>query len=243
MMFFGRLLQLYRRRRIAKQYGFIFKRSANFQMPDHININNNRHRLHLPDENGVKIAVIDLLLDDCYGLKKLAQPIRNVLDIGANVGLFSLYARSVFPEAVIHAYEPNANLEKYLQIQAQAAGFEYFMEAVGKEDGRVSLDFNEDSVQTRSRIDKDGQITQVAFRQAIERLGGYCDLVKLDCEGAEWKIFQDKEAWRPVKHLSMEYHLWPDHTHDEIEHVVKELSFKIKRQRPITNYGLIMASR
>src|SRR5690242_4980783 len=31
---------------------------------------------------------------------------RTILDIGANVGLFALYAASVAPEAVIHSFEP-----------------------------------------------------------------------------------------------------------------------------------------
>lgn len=242
-MMFGRLLKLIERQKRAKKLGVKFNRCASFKLPDHLTIGGNNKIVKLPIEIGVNVAFIDILLDDCYGLETLSHPIRKVLDIGANVGLFGLAARNRFPEAVIHAYEPNIQLENYLEMQARAADFTYFMEAVGLEDGRVTLDLHEDSVLTRSKVDEAGSVTQVAFRKAIERLGGLVDLAKVDCEGAEWLLFQDSDAWQLVRNLSMEYHLWPTHTHDEVREVVQNLGFEIKKQVPISDYGLLLASR
>lgn len=238
-----RLLNLVRRRNRAKKIGVEFARAADFQIPNYLMITGDRKLVSLPQENGVKVAFVEILLDDCYGLEELSQPILKVLDIGANVGLFSIAARNKFPQAVIHAYEPNPYLEKHLQIQADNANFNYFMEAVGLEDGKVSLEFHEDSVQTRSTVNQAGAITQVAFRQTIERLGGSVDLAKVDCEGAEWLLFQDKANWQLVQNLSLEYHLYPDHKHEEVRQVIQGLGFKIKKQIPIENYGLILAHR
>lgn len=238
-----RLFDLLRRRNRAKKLGVEFSRAANFQIPNYLVINGDRQMVSLPQENGGKVAFVEILLDDCYGLEELSQPILKVLDIGANVGLFSIAARNKFPQAIIHAYEPNPYLEKHLQIQAQTAGFDYFMEAVGLEDGKVSLEFHEDSVQTRSTVNQTGAITQVAFRKTIERLGGSVDLAKVDCEGAEWLLFQDPNNWQLVQNLSLEYHLWPDHKHEEVKQVIQGLGFKIKKQIPIENYGLIIAYR
>ncbi len=117
------------------------------------------------------------------------------------------------------------------------------MEAVGLENGRVSRDFNTDSVQTRSKNDNAGKIPQSSFREALARLGGDVDLVKMDCEGAEWDIFEDRDSWKRVQHLSMEYHLWPDHTHNEVLEVVRHLGFQVREYKPIDNFGLIIASR
>lgn len=242
-MVFPRLFNLIKRRNRAKKLGIGFPRAANFKIPNSLVINGDRKSVSLPIQNGVKIAFVEIFLDDCYGLEELHQPILNVLDIGANVGLFSMAARNRFPQAVIHAYEPNPYLEKHLQIQAHAADFEYFMEAVGLEEGKVSLEFQEDSVLTRSRVHEAGEIPQVAFRKAIERLGGSVDLAKVDCEGAEWLLFQDPEPWQSVQNLSLEYHLWPDHKHDEIRQVIQNLGFQLKKQIPIENYGLLLASR
>lgn len=238
-----RVSNLVKRITRAKYLGINFQRAATFQIPSSLVINGTRKPLSLPQEQGAKIAFVDIFLDDCYGLEQLPQSILKVLDIGANVGLFSVAARHRFPQAVIHAYEPNPHLEKYLQMQAQTIGFDYFMEAVGLSEGKVSLEFYQTSMLTRTRVEESGEIPQVAFRQAIERLGGYVDLVKLDCEGAEWLLFQDKENWQFIQNLSMEYHLMSDHTHDEIVQVIQNLGFHIKKQIPIKNFGLILASR
>jgi len=242
-----RVIQLFNRQRVAARFGVKFKRCADFEFPESILIHGDRKEIHAPNENGVKVAFIDLILDDCYHCNEVAKnskaPIRTVLDIGANVGLFDLMARSTFPEARIHAYEPNPHLETYLAKQAASSNTEYFMEAVGFEEGTVSLDFNDDSVQTRSKVDSSGELKQISFKQAVDRLGGSVDLLKMDCEGAEWEIFKDTETWQAVKNLSMEYHLWPDHTEEELIDILNQLNFKIKSFDPIENYGLVIASR
>ena len=203
--------------------------------------------VRLPEENGVKVAFIDLLLDDCYRcgeLKHRGEDVKTVLDIGGNVGLFGLAARKAFPAAKIHSYEPNKLLEPYLAIQAEAAGFEYFMEAVGLQRGTISLAIHEDSVQTRSVQNSGGRIPQIAFREAIERLGGEVDLLKLDCEGDEWTIFQDKESWQHVKHVCMEYHLFKlGQTEQGVRDRLSDLGFEITSFVPIQHFGLVTATR
>lgn len=238
-----RFFNLVRRITRARNLGVNFQRAATFEIPNSLLINGTRKSLSLPQEQGVKIAFVEIFLDDCYGLKQLPQSSLKILDIGANVGLFSVAARNRFPQAVIHAYEPNPHLEKYLQMQAHTAGFDYFMEAVGLSEGKVSLEFYQTSMLTRTRVEEAGEISQVAFRQTIERLGGSVDLAKVDCEGAEWLLFQDKENWQFIQNLSMEYHLMSDHKHDEVRQVIQDLGFHVKKQIPIRNFGLLLASR
>ncbi|MEW6491143.1 MAG: FkbM family methyltransferase [Cyanobacteriota bacterium] len=227
----------------AKRLGIQFQRAATFKIPNSIVINGDRKLLSLPDEEGIKVAFVEIFLDDCYGLKQLPPSIHKILDIGANVGLFSVAARHQFPQALIHAYEPNPHLENYLQLQAHTVGFDYFMEAVGLSEGKVSLEFNQDSVLTRSRVEESGEIPQVAFSKAIERLGGAVDLAKIDCEGAEWLLFQNPEAWQSIQNLSMEYHLFQGQKHDQVRQIIQNLGFQVKQQIPIENYGLLLAFR
>ncbi|MFN8493968.1 MAG: FkbM family methyltransferase [Caldilineaceae bacterium] len=228
----------------ARQLGVSFSRTTTFRPPTQVKIQGKAQTVSLPADHGTAVAFRDLLLDDCYGLKTCAKPIARVLDIGAHVGLFGLALRNFFPNALLHAYEPNPKLEQYLRAQAQTAHFDYFMEAVGLEDGKVTLAIDDNSVWTQSKVDPTGNVPQVAFRRALERLGGSADLVKLDCEGAEWQILQDEQAWQKVYNLSMEYHLWPNHTHDEIQATVQRLGFSIKKVVPVRNkYGLLLAER
>jgi FkbM family methyltransferase len=239
----GRLRVLFTRRARARNWGISFQRAASFVVPDSVILAGERHSLFVPFENGVRVAFLELLLDDCYGLRELSHDVTTILDIGANVGLFGLAARRAFPKAVIHAYEPNLRLEDYLKNQARIARFTYFMEAVGLDRGFVTLDDHEDSVQTRSHRDAAGLVPQVPFKAAIQRLGGTVDLVKMDCEGAEWEILKDRHTWRHVRCLSMEYHLWSSHTHEEAHHLVQALGFLVRKQVPFTGFGLLQASR
>lgn len=239
-----RLLSLIRRNQRAYQFGIQYGRGTRFNIPTTLLINRKRKIISLPRDNGTKVAFVDLLLDDCYGIKTFSEPVSTILDIGGHAGIFGLAARCQFPYAIIHTYEPNPNLKKYLQVQAEAAGFSYFMEAVGLEDGTVSLDIQEDSVLTKVYNNANGEISQVSFRNAINKFNTPIDLVKLDCEGAEWQIFQDWDAWQSVKHLTMEYHLWPKFSHDHAAIVIQQLGFKLVRQLRSHQFdGIIIASR
>lgn len=239
----GRLSHIFLRRKRALRFGIVFFRTADFKLPNSILLNGKRTAVCIPDEPGVRWAFDEVLFGDCYGLEKLKSPIRTVLDVGANVGIFALAVRHYFPEAQIHCYEPNPLLERYLQVQATAAQAVYFMEATQAENGRVSLDVNPDSVHTRSRLDITGTIAATSFAAAVERLGGSVDLVKLDCEGAEWDIWHDHAAWQSVRNLTVEYHLLGGQTHTDAANTVGELGFTVEEQHTAGSAGLLRAVR
>ncbi len=244
-----RLVSFGRRRLAARRLNVPFTRAAGFTLPETIRLNGRDVPLLVPREHGVRIAFVELLLDDCYGLHALSGgqhgcDISRVVDIGANAGLFGLAARIAFPQATIHCYEPNPALERYLAHQAKSAGFDYFLEAVGREAGRVRLNVDaSESVHSASRSDPDGTIPQVALRTALDRLGGEVDLVKMDCEGAEWEILEDAESWRRVRFLTLEYHLGNGTDHNRIRSALAKLDYTIERQTRATNYGLVHAMR
>ena len=243
-MLFAKVVRLLQRKIRARRLGINFDRVAGFNLPASAIVRGRRRSLSLPVEKGMDGEFIEVLLDDCYGVEQLSESLMKIIDIGANVGLFPIAARNRFPQAVIHAYEANPNLEKYLKHQSQIASFEYFMEAVGAQDGKVVLDIREVSGKTRSSVSESGDIPMVSFRRAIERIGGQVDLAKVDCEGAEWLLFQDTDTWQLVQNLSLEYHLWSGHTHAETRQVIESLGFKVKQQIPTDKwYGLILASR
>jgi hypothetical protein len=80
------------------------------------------------------------------------------------------------------------------------------MEAIGSKDDRISLCHGSASLYSVSK--QGGEFPQRAFCDAIANLGTV-DVLKLDCEGAD--IFTDVAAWRHVRTLVMEYHLWARH--------------------------------
>jgi hypothetical protein len=119
------------------------------------------------------------------------------------------------------------------------------MEAVGYEDSMVSLLVDPDqSVLTSTRHDPGGSIPQVAFNRAVGRIGGRVDLVKLDCEGAEWEIFEDRESWSRARFITMEYHLGQGDAHEKVIDVLGAIGFRIRRQIPATRrVGLAFAEK
>ena len=243
-MLVHKLQQLRQRQIRAKKLGIKFNRVASFQLPEQLSVQGKLHRINVPSEKGMDGEFIEVLLDDCYGVEQLSESLMTIIDIGANVGLFPIAARNRFPQAVIHAYEANPYLENYLKHQSQIANFTYFMEAVGDRDGKVVLDIREVSGKTRSTVSESGEIPMVSFRSAIERIGGSVDLAKVDCEGAEWLLFEDRDTWQLVQNLSLEYHLWSGHTHAETRQIIENLGFRVGKQIPIDKwYGSILASR
>lgn len=243
-MLVNKFLQLLQRKIRAQKLGIEFNRVASFNLPANLIVQGKRQKVNLPQEKGMDGEFIEVLLDDCYGVEQLSESLMKILDIGANVGLFPIAARNRFPQAVIHAYEPNPNLESYLKNQSQIANFAYFMEAVGATEGKVELDIREVSGKSRSRVSDSGDIPMISLKRAIERIGGSVDLAKVDCEGAEWLLFEDTDSWQFVQNLSLEYHLWSGHTHAETRQVIENLGFKVKKQIPIDKwYGSILASR
>jgi FkbM family methyltransferase len=241
-----RTATLWNRRRAARRFGLSFGRAASFTLPKTIRLDGRDLPIDVPDEPSQRVAFVELLLDDCYRLRWLAEHARieTIVDIGANVGLFGLAARAAFPTATLHAYEPNPLLAERLAHHARLAGIEYWSAAVGREAGMVSLETKpQASVLSRSIADPAGAIERVAFRETLARIGGHADLVKLDCEGAEWEILEDREAWRCVDYLTMEYHLARGQGHDAIAAALSAIGFAIVEQQPASDFGLILAQR
>ncbi len=239
-----RILTLFKRRNRARRFGFSFERAAGFVPPREIRIAGERVTLSLPKDGGSAAAFVDVLLDDCYGLVGLPNEIKTVLDAGCHAGLFALAARDRWPNSLIHAYEPNPALRSHWESHAKQASFTVFPEALGAENGAVEIVDHADSVQARTAAALSGGVTQTAFREAVKRLGGTVDVVKLDCEGAERDLFRDAEAWRQVRFLTMEFHLWAGYTLNELRSMLSRLGFRIGHcEMKGPDFGIIRARK
>jgi FkbM family methyltransferase len=181
---------------------------------------------------------IEIFLDDQYGLSTVRSPINTVVDIGANIGLFSLLARHKFPAARVHAYEPNPKILNYTAANLKAANIVLFNEGVSNEDTTGNLIWTESSRAVRTERASAGMIKLTGISTVIERIGGELDLLKLDCEGAEWEIFRKSAAFQSVRQIRMEYHLDANHGFAELKATVANLGFKINKIIPNVNFGV-----
>jgi FkbM family methyltransferase len=243
--FLSRLGIHFSRLRGAMRFGIPYFRAATFKLPGHIRLNGADVSVLLPDDTGIRSDVLGCLMEDVYGLGSLRGVPSSILDIGANVGLFCLAARSYFPDARIHGYEPNPRTLPYLEHQSRAAGFMIFPEAVGDRDASVAiLDGGDSNLARTVECAASGvSMTMVSLSKAVARLGGTVDLAKIDCEGAEWLLFKDREAWSKIAEVRMEYHLFQGETFEQLASTLGELGFHITKHLPSGNFGLVWCSR
>ena len=231
----------------SASYGIFYAKSADFKIPKSLKINGKYKDFKFIDIQSPPFVYefTQICLNDCYHLttlKKELEKVKTIIDIGANQGLFTLAARKHFPGATIYCYEPNSQLHPILSQNAESLNSKVYYEAVTKEDCKVVLEFGETDMHTQTHNSLDGKVTGTSLRKAIERAGGKVDLLKIDCEGAEWDLFEDEKVWKDVRGLTMEYHLWAKKGSSfiEVATILKRLNFKILfHDRLSESFGIV----
>jgi FkbM family methyltransferase len=227
----------------AIRLGVVFVRAGSFKMPHNVRVAGKSVRLHYPPDQGAANDFMACCIRNDYGLGRQLKNVETILDVGANVGFFSIAARARYPHAQIHAYEPNPRVLSFLKSNTAEIGISVFPEAVGASAGRVSILDNGDSNQATTQAASDGAIPQVSLETAIERLGGTVDLLKLDCEGAEWEMFGVTRPWDHVRNIRMEYHLVRDRTIQDVDQALERVGFRSIRWRCSLGFGIVWTKR
>jgi len=147
-----------------------------------------------------------------------------VVDVGASQGFFSLYAAS--QGATVHAFEPCAESFEILKWNIAKNGLESrvkpFNVAVTGKKGMVTLfvgfdDKGEIMLATVSTVNISAggekvltrQVESVTLDSLLDDLHiVQCDLLKVDCEGAEYEILRhtSTQTFEKIAHIAMECH-------------------------------------
>lgn len=191
--------------------------------------------------------MFEVLVDDAYHLDCLPwgpsseRPL-SVLDIGAHVGSFAVTVAQRYPSATISCYEPSPDSAVYLRANVTANNLaprvQIHEAAVASKPGSVHLYSAEAASCEASTIDPglgpDGRAPTFAVCRAVDletALGslGAVDLVKMDCEGAEYDIVlnSDVSCWEHVSCVLLEYHPVAGHSWVELADRFTELGFAV----------------
>lgn len=137
-----------------------------------------------------------------------------IVDVGANIGTFTLAAKSRAPGCRVVAVEPfPANLS-YLRrnIEQNALpGVQVVPAAIGAEDGEGRLFVGPDTGLHSMKFDRGRGYVDVevlSLSTLFDRCGvEECDLLKIDCEGAEFDFLPslDASVWSRVRRVAMEF--------------------------------------
>jgi FkbM family methyltransferase len=143
----------------------------------------------------------------------------NIIDIGGGIGDYTIFAAYAYPHNRVIAFEPFRNSFELLQLNLNLnhiKNVEIFPEAISSSDGTLFLELEDDALQIKSvgaiEGNADGKyqkINAISLENAINRSGiERCDLLKLDCEGAEYDILFNAppELFNKISRIIMEYH-------------------------------------
>ena len=175
-------------------------------------------------------------------------PIRDgwtIVDVGAANGDFAVHAASRSPRGVVHAFEPLpeafARLEEHVRLNG-VANVRAVPQAVAAQEGHLAL-YTVTGLAGQHRTAGDGSaaagpavaVRATTLERAFEAAGiERCDLLKLDCEGAEFEILLSlpDTVLARIARIVLEYHDHvTGHTHEELAARLSERGFRV-RTRP-----------
>ena len=138
-----------------------------------------------------------------------------ILDLGANIGAFALWAKRRFPGNTLICYEPHPENVKILNHNLKT--FEILASvveaAVSLQEGPVKLYSGKNNCGEASLtqgIEQTDQFHEVVTISPAELPPA--DIVKMDTEGVEWEIVQAYRHWDGVRAVMMEFHSAEDRT-------------------------------
>lgn len=138
-----------------------------------------------------------------YDPKVPLEGIRTVLDIGANVGAFAVWAKFKWPEVTIECFEPNGEAAAYCERNAPFATVHRQAVTVEKSPTILWIDPTWGGSRT-FEPPTDGRRIEV---EAIHPNSlPPTDVLKIDAEGVELEILQNYAHLKSVKLCTYEYH-------------------------------------
>ncbi len=146
------------------------------------------------------------------------EPVRRVLDLGANVGLFGAFAAARWPQAEIVGYEPDpgnaAVHERTIALNGLQSRWRLVRAAAGAAPARASFAAGGAALahlvapdeRERANADDRERLIDVDVHDVLA-LTADADLLKMDVEGGEWAILDDPRFRRsPPRAVVLEYH-------------------------------------
>lgn len=154
----------------------------------------------------------------CAQEYRVPRRAETIVDLGANIGAFSVFAIEQRPEARIVAVEPFPSTGERLQRTIQQNRLDNritaVLAAVQASDGFAWMSGRHDEYSYARRIV--GEATAAAIQVPALTLGtlferhrlGHVDLLKMDTEGGEYAVLEtcDRAVLRQCRVIALEYH-------------------------------------
>jgi len=167
------------------------------------------------------------------------------LDIGAHIGIFSVFAASQAPNVTVYSFEPEPEnyrlLLKNIEMNHLGGKVHPLNQAVSDTSKSRKLIRSADSVSAHSFSPSkftDGEVRDsvevncTTLADIFKKYGiGRCDILKLDCEGEEYNILMSAsdDILARISKIVAEYHDGiSEHIHNELTDFLITRNFEVK---------------
>lgn len=167
-----------------------------------------------------------------------------VVDVGANIGAFAVWAAAA--GAAVDAYEPHPLSFDWLERNVAGLRVRCVRAAIVAEappGGVVALTVDPGG-DTHHGIGGAGPAIDVPAVTLATAIGDGCDLLKLDCEGAEFDLIArtPDDALRRARRIACEVHDWVGDP-APVERRLRALGFDVRREPKGQGLSLLFARR
>ena len=163
------------------------------------------------------------IINEIYVVKEYSKLLRYlkkgsvVIDVGAQMGIFSIFSALRDKSIKVYSYEPflpNYTLfEKNIKLNNLSKQIFPFNKGVGKKNEMRSFTISDKNTGGHGFYCTDSskkiQIKTISLKEVFEENKiKKCDFLKMDCEGAEYEIlFNTPDNYlKKIKSITMEYH-------------------------------------
>ncbi|KKR08029.1 MAG: Methyltransferase, FkbM family [Parcubacteria group bacterium GW2011_GWC2_39_14] len=164
-----------------------------------------------------------------------------ILDVGAHIGLFSLYVRALNPTVPIIALEPEVNNFKRLEktiAENQIENIQLECLALSSKSGQGNLIVSNDSQNHRLSFASENVSGQKVEKVKTTSLADYCKknqikkiaLIKLDIEGGEFELIESwaKDDFNLFESILLEYHNVFGNEHKRLVEILRINGFGVQ---------------
>jgi len=200
------------------------------------------------------IPIREIFIGREYYISKIKP--RIIVDIGANIGDSTIFFSRTYPKSKIFAYEPSSKIYSSLQNNLKLNKVENvkpFKLGISSKSGKIKFYENSksglSSLYVKSDNNKKSTINVVTLNYIFNKNNiKKCDLLKVDCEGAEYDIILnlDKDILSKIRNMIIEYHEGVnDYNHNDLVKFLIKNKFKIrvKKHKIESNIGIIYAKK
>jgi FkbM family methyltransferase len=176
-----------------------------------------------------------------------------IIDVGAHIGLFSLYASQFCKNGLIYSFEPvpeNYNLLIDNIKSNDLNQIKSFNRAVSNSNSNVKLYLNDDEAghSMFSKSSKTITVDSISLQQIFDDNNiENCNFLKLDCEGNEYEILQNLPLsyFDKIEKIVIEYHMADSHPEllENLKKLLISQNYSLKTKKLFSDIGFLYASK